>query len=84
MRCRILAIVGFGLDNPAADAIDGEDRADQATRDVFGRRGEIDGCCAAVPQHADPDKVQARYIDGCLAISIGKSEASKPRAIAVQ
>jgi HSP20 family protein len=36
-----------------------------------------------LPQHADPDKVQARYTNGCLAISIGKSETSKPRAIAV-
>jgi HSP20 family protein len=37
-----------------------------------------------LPQHADPDKVQARYIDGCLLISIGKREASKPRAITVE
>ena len=37
-----------------------------------------------LPQHADPDKVQARYIDGCLLISVGKREASKPRAITVQ
>ncbi len=37
-----------------------------------------------LPQHADPDKVQARYTNGCLAISVGRSQASKPRAIAVQ
>lgn len=37
-----------------------------------------------LPQHADPNKVSARYVNGCLTISIGKSEASKPRAIAVQ
>lgn len=37
-----------------------------------------------LPQHADPDKAQARYVDGCLTISVGRSEASKPRAIAVQ
>ncbi|RKU01284.1 heat-shock protein Hsp20 [Burkholderia sp. Nafp2/4-1b] len=37
-----------------------------------------------LPQHADPDKIQARYTNGCLTISVGKSEASKPRAIAVQ
>ncbi|MPV59987.1 Hsp20/alpha crystallin family protein [Burkholderia sp. HI2761] len=37
-----------------------------------------------LPQHADPDKIEARYTNGCLTISIGKSEASKPRAIAVQ
>jgi len=37
-----------------------------------------------LPQHADPDKVQARYVDGCLLISVGKRETSKPRAITVQ
>jgi len=37
-----------------------------------------------LPQNADPDKVQARYVDGCLSISVGKHESSKPRAITVQ
>jgi len=37
-----------------------------------------------LPQTADGDKVQARYADGCLTISVGKREASKPRAITVQ
>ena len=37
-----------------------------------------------LPQHADPDKAKARYVDGCLTISVGRSEASKPRSIAVQ
>jgi HSP20 family protein len=37
-----------------------------------------------LPQQADPDKVQARYVDGCLLVSIGKREASRPRAITVQ
>jgi HSP20 family protein len=37
-----------------------------------------------LPQQADPDNVQARYVDGCLLISVGKREASKPRAITVQ
>lgn len=37
-----------------------------------------------LPQHADPDNVEARYINGCLYISIGKRESSKPRSIAVQ
>ncbi|MFJ1260320.1 Hsp20/alpha crystallin family protein [Cupriavidus sp. CuC1] len=37
-----------------------------------------------LPQNADPDKVQARYVHGCLSISIGKHESSKPRAITVQ
>jgi HSP20 family protein len=37
-----------------------------------------------LPAHADPDKVSAKYSNGCLSISIAKSEASKPRAITVQ
>jgi len=37
-----------------------------------------------LPQNADPDKVQARYTNGCLSISVGKREASKPRAICDQ
>jgi len=37
-----------------------------------------------LPENADPDKVQARYENGCLSIAIGKHESSKPRAITVQ
>ena len=37
-----------------------------------------------LPQNADPDKGQARYIDGCLSITVGKRESSKPRPITVQ
>ena len=37
-----------------------------------------------LPQHADPDKVTAKYANGCLTVSIGKRESSKPRAITVQ
>jgi HSP20 family protein len=37
-----------------------------------------------LPQQADPDNVQARYVDGCLLITVGKREASKPRTITVE
>jgi HSP20 family protein len=37
-----------------------------------------------LPQNANPDKVQASYANGCLSISIGKREPSKPKAITVQ
>jgi HSP20 family protein len=37
-----------------------------------------------LPQHADPDKVTAQYANGCLTVSIGKRETSKPRAVTVQ
>jgi len=37
-----------------------------------------------LPQNADPDKVQARYTNGCLSISVGKHKSSTPRSITVQ
>ncbi|MGI4814481.1 MAG: Hsp20/alpha crystallin family protein [Janthinobacterium lividum] len=37
-----------------------------------------------LPSHADPNKVQARYVNGCLTVHVGRLEASKPRAIPVQ
>ncbi|MCQ0033160.1 Hsp20/alpha crystallin family protein [Burkholderia glumae] len=37
-----------------------------------------------LPRHADPDKVTARYTNGCVTVSIGKRETSKPRVITVQ
>lgn len=37
-----------------------------------------------LPRDADPDKVNARYANGCLTISVGKRETSRPRAIAIQ
>jgi HSP20 family protein len=37
-----------------------------------------------LPETADPDKVQARYENGCLSITVGKRESSKPRAITIQ
>ena len=35
-------------------------------------------------QQADPDKVETCYTKGCVTISVGKLEASKPRTITVQ
>ncbi|WP_025599446.1 Hsp20/alpha crystallin family protein [Burkholderia sp. WSM2230] len=37
-----------------------------------------------LPQHADADKATARYVDGCLIVSVARRESSKPRAITVQ
>ena len=37
-----------------------------------------------LPETADPDKVQARYENGCLSITVGKRESSKPRAVTIQ
>jgi HSP20 family protein len=36
-----------------------------------------------LPQNVDPNKVTARYVNGCLTISIGKAEASMPKAITI-
>jgi HSP20 family protein len=37
-----------------------------------------------LPRDADPDNVKARYVNGCLAVSVGKRETSRPRTISVQ
>jgi len=38
----------------------------------------------SLPDDIDPDRVEARYTDGCLRITIKKLESSKPRAITIQ
>jgi len=37
-----------------------------------------------LPRDADPENVKARYVNGCLAVSVGKRETSRPRTISVQ
>jgi HSP20 family protein len=37
-----------------------------------------------LPRDADPERVQARYRNGCLWISVGKRQTTKPRTIAIQ
>jgi HSP20 family protein len=37
-----------------------------------------------LPDDIDPDRVDARYTDGCLRVSIKKRESSKPRSIRIQ
>ncbi|MCA8276137.1 Hsp20/alpha crystallin family protein [Burkholderia sp. AU30280] len=95
-----IEIVAFapGLDPAAIDVsidkglltISGERKPPESNEDAETRvyaRERFMGAFRRVielPQHADPDKVNARYVNGCLTISVGRSEASKPRAIAVQ
>jgi len=38
----------------------------------------------SLPEDIDPDRVEARYTDGCLRITVKKLESSKPRAITIQ
>ncbi|AIO37451.1 heat-shock protein Hsp20 [Burkholderia latens] len=75
---RLLTISGERV-SPNDDTADGERRvyANERFMGTFRRVIEL-------PQQADSDKIEARYANGCLTISIGKSEASKPRAITVQ
>jgi len=42
MRRRIVLVVGLGLDDDAADAVDKQARADECARRVGSHRGEID------------------------------------------
>jgi HSP20 family protein len=37
-----------------------------------------------LPEDVDPEKVDARYVDGVLHISVKRREASKPRQIEVK
>ncbi|CAN7697332.1 hypothetical protein LJR290_005707 [Variovorax sp. LjRoot290] len=43
VRGRVVAIVGLGLDDAAADAVDQQRDADQQARDLMRGRGEVDG-----------------------------------------
>ena len=38
----------------------------------------------SLPEDIDPDRVEARYVDGCLRVTIKKLEASRPRSITIQ
>lgn len=75
---RLLTISGERVP-PDDGAADGERRVYANERFMGAFRRVIE-----LPQQADSDKIEARYANGCLTISVGKSEASKPRAITVQ
>jgi HSP20 family protein len=68
-----------GERKPPEPATEGESRTYTKERFFGAFRRVIE-----LPQNADPDKVEARYSNGCLSITVGKREASKPRAIAIQ
>ncbi|MFM0237260.1 Hsp20/alpha crystallin family protein [Paraburkholderia phytofirmans] len=73
----LLTIAG---ERPAAARADGEATRLYARERFSGQFRRV----IELPQHADPDRVEARYLNGCLSISVGKRESSKPRAITVQ
>jgi HSP20 family protein len=37
-----------------------------------------------LPDDIDPDRVDARYADGCLRVTVKKRESSKPRTVRIQ
>ncbi|MDB5804584.1 MAG: heat-shock protein Hsp20 [Betaproteobacteria bacterium] len=37
-----------------------------------------------LPDDIDPERVEARYNDGCLRVTIRRLEWSKPRSVAIQ
>lgn len=63
---------------------------------AVGERGERDAVYAqerfagafrrvvSLPDDIDPDRVEARYTDGCLRVTIKKLESSRPRSITIQ
>jgi len=60
------------------------ERSDKVT--VYARE-RVDGefrRVVSLPEHADPDRVDASYGDGILKIKIQKREASRPRRIEVK
>ena len=67
-----------GERKPSGPEAHGDPRVYARERAVSALRRVIE-----LSQHADPDKVGALYTNGCVAVSVGRSEASKPRAIAV-
>jgi HSP20 family protein len=77
-----------GERKPARPQASGDARDDRARDDIRTYAQErFTGAFRRVielPQNADPDKVQARYTNGCLSITVGKREASRPRLITVQ
>ncbi|ABE30399.1 hsp20/alpha crystallin family protein [Paraburkholderia xenovorans LB400] len=62
---------------PVSDDIDRKIYAQERFAGAFRRVIEL-------PQNVNPDKVQARYVDGCLCVTVGKRESSTPRSITVQ
>jgi HSP20 family protein len=67
--------------------IRGERRVPPAAGAAHYRKERFDGAfqrSITLPEDVDPDKVEARYRDGVVHISIQRHEAPKPRQITIQ
>jgi HSP20 family protein len=65
----------------------GERKLDLPQQVDYYRRERFDGAfkrVIALPEDVDPDKVEARYTDGILHVSIQRREATRPRQIQVK
>jgi HSP20 family protein len=54
---------------------------------TYRRRERVEGSferAFALPQPFDVDKIEARYVDGILTVTLPKSAEAKPRSIAVK
>lgn len=74
---RLLTITGERRSSGPEDMADARRYAQERFEGAFRRVIEL-------PEAADPEKVWARMANGCLSVSVGKREASKPRAISIQ
>jgi HSP20 family protein len=67
-------------------SIAGERHLEEAAGATYYRRERFNGefrRSISLPEDVDPDKVEAKYLDGMLTITIGRRAAAKPRQIEV-
>src|ERR1700693_3866771 len=69
-----------GGEGPAAVADAGERKIVYADERFAGKFRRV----VSLPDDADPARVEAKYADGCLRVTVMKRESSKPRLIQVQ
>ena len=67
-------------ERPAAVAGAGEHKTVYADERFVGKFRRV----VNLPDDADPARVEAKYADGCLRVTVMKRESSKPRLIQVQ
>jgi HSP20 family protein len=67
-------------ERPAAVVDAGEHKTVYADERFSGKFRRV----VSLPDDADPARVEAKYVDGCLRVTVMKRESSKPRLIQVQ
>jgi len=67
--------------------VSGQRRVEAEQNAEYYRRERFDGefrRAITLPEDVDPDRVEARYRDGVLQVSVQRREAARPRQISVQ